>query len=162
MALHFLPKQVRLLLWKSLKTHWETWIGYFIARLMATSYSLRVLMIWGCLGHWGHWGHWGCWGSWWHGNHPVIKAHAAFDFLRPKRLLRSLRPLKFSKALNLIARITVFLCLKKKNISAEWWNYKWNSAIIQVWGCGGQGCYFQPNPNEMSESHKCTNFVFMT
>ena len=47
----------------------------------------------------------------------------------------------------------------------EWWNIKWNSAIIQDWGCGGQGCYFQPNPrviSQISASHECTDPVFMT
>ena len=73
--------------------HWETRLGHFIARLMATSCSVSFLMKWGC---WGHWGHWGRWSSWWHGNHPVIKVQAAFDFLRPKRLLRSLRPVMLS------------------------------------------------------------------
>ena len=142
-----------------------------------------VLMIWGYWGHWGHWGclgHWGCWGSWWQGNHPVIKVQAAFDFLRPKRLLRSLRPvmlscllrslgpLRFSKPLKvfeinkLMARITLFW---KKKFWTEWWNFKWNSAIIQNWGCGGRGCYFQPNPRvigQISASHECTDLVFMT
>ena len=94
--------------------HWETRIGHFVANKIMLS---KFLMIWGCWGHWGHWGHWGCWGhlgcwgSWWLGNHPVIKVQAAFDLLRPMRLLRqwrsvmlscllrSLRPLKFSKSL---------------------------------------------------------------
>ena len=34
---------------------WETRIGHFFARLMATSWSVSVLMIWGCWGHWDHW-----------------------------------------------------------------------------------------------------------
>ena len=68
--------------------HWVTRIGHFVARLMATSCSVNLFMKWGCWGHWGHWGHWGCWGSWWQGNHLAIKVQAAFDFLRPKRLLR--------------------------------------------------------------------------
>ena len=82
--------------------HWEPKIGHFVARLMATSSSVSFLMKWGCWGCWGHWGcwgcwvHWGCWGSWCQGNHPVIKVQAAFDFLRPKRLLRSLRPVMSS------------------------------------------------------------------
>ena len=51
------------------------------------------------------------------GNHPVIKVQAAVDFLRPKRLLRSLRlvmlscllrswrPLKFSESLVVLKSI---------------------------------------------------------
>ena len=53
----------------------------------------------------------------------------------------------------------------KKKFWTEWWNFKWNSAIIRNWGCGGQGCYFQPNPrviSQISASHKCTDSVFMT
>ena len=53
----------------------------------------------------------------------------------------------------------------KNKIWTEWFNFKWNSAIIQEWGCGGQGCYFQPNPrviSQISASHKCTDPVFMT
>ena len=55
--------------------------------------------------------------------------------------------------------------MKEKKFWTEWWNFKWNSAIIQDWGCGGQGCYFQPNPrviSQISASHKCTDPVFMT
>ena len=123
--------------WNGFKFIVEPRICHFVARLMATSCSVSVLMKWGCWGHWGHWGHWGCWGhwgvwrSWLQGNHPVIKVQAAFDILRPKRLLRSLRPvmlscllrslgpLRFSKPLkvfeiNLVmARITLFW---KKNL----------------------------------------------
>ena len=166
--------------------HWENRICHFVARLIATSCSVSVLMIWGCWGHWGHWGrwgcwgHWGCWGSWWQGNHPVTKVQAAFDFLRPKRLLRSLRPvmlscllrslrpLRCSKSLKSISswlKSPYFDVLKKKYFWTEWWNLKWNSAIIQDWGCGGQGCYFQQNPRVISQnsaSHECTNTVFMT
>ena len=38
-------------------------------------------------------------------------------------------------------------------------------ALFQDWGCGGQGCYFQPNPSvisQMSAPHECTDTVFMT
>ena len=100
---------------------WETKIGHFVARLIATSCSVSVLMIWGCWGHrghwgrWGCWGHWGCWGSWWQGNHPVIKVQAAFDFLRPKRLLRSLRPVMLSCLLRSLRPLRFskpFKCLK--------------------------------------------------
>ena len=38
-------------------------------------------------------------------------------------------------------------------------------ALFEVWGCGGQGCYFQPNPSAISQnsaSHECTDTVFMT
>ena len=38
-------------------------------------------------------------------------------------------------------------------------------ALFQDWGCGGQGCYFQPNPSvisQMSASHECTDTVFIT
>jgi hypothetical protein len=38
-------------------------------------------------------------------------------------------------------------------------------ALIQDWGCGGQGCYFQTNPrviSQISASHECTDTVFMT
>ena len=38
-------------------------------------------------------------------------------------------------------------------------------ALIQDWGCGGQGCYFQPNPSvisQMSASHECTDMFFVT
>ena len=40
--------------------HWETRIGHFVAKLLATSSSVSFLMKWGCWGHWGRWGHWGC------------------------------------------------------------------------------------------------------
>ena len=86
-------------------SHWEIRIGHFVARLIATSCSVRFLMIWGCWGHWGQWGcwgHWGWWCSWLQENHPVIKVQAAFDFLRPKRLLRSLRPVMLSCLLRLL------------------------------------------------------------
>ena len=38
-------------------------------------------------------------------------------------------------------------------------------AIIQDWGCGVQGCYFQPNPRVISQifaSPECTDSVCMT
>ena len=41
----------------------------------------------------------------------------------------------------------------------------WISGILSVGGCGGHGCYFQPNPrvtSQMPTSHKCTDTVFMT
>ena len=65
----------------------------------------------------------------------------------------------------LMDRITLFWCFGKKYFWTEWWNFKWNSAIIQVWGCGGGGCYFQSNQrviSQMSASHKCTDFIFVT
>jgi hypothetical protein len=37
-------------------------------------------------------------------------------------------------------------------------------ALFQDWGCGGQGCYFQPNQSvisQMSASHECTDTVVM-
>ena len=37
-------------------------------------------------------------------------------------------------------------------------------ALFQDWGCGGQGCYFQPNPSvisQMSASNEFTDTVFM-
>ena len=39
-------------IWK--KKHWETWIGQFGTRLMATSWSVSCFMKWGCWGQWGH------------------------------------------------------------------------------------------------------------
>ena len=41
----------------------------------------------------------------------------------------------------------------------------WIFDTLSVWGCGGHGCYFQPNPRVISQnsaSHKCTDSVFMT
>ena len=159
--------------------HCETKIGHFVARLMATSSSVSVLMKWGCCGHWG------CWGSWWQGNHQVTKVQADFDFLRPKRLLRSLRPVMLSCLWghrghwgfqNHIMRAfwrcsfqrnevcLIKFSFWKKKFWTEWWNFKWNSPIIEDWGFGGQGCYFQPKPSvisQMSASHECTGTVFM-
>ena len=37
--------------------------------------------------------------------------------------------------------------------------------LTDVGGCGGHGCYFQPNPSvisQISASHECTDTVFMT
>ena len=118
--------------------HWDTRIGHFVARLMTTLCSVSVLMRWGCWGHWGHWGcwgRWGYWGSWWHGNHPVIKVQADFDFLRSLRplklsclfrLLRSLKPLRFSKPLLSLWKWleSPYFDVLKKYFWAEWWNFK--------------------------------------
>ena len=49
--------------WQSMP-HWETSIGNFVARLMATSCSVSFFREWGCWGYWGHWGCWGCRGRW--------------------------------------------------------------------------------------------------
>ena len=41
----------------------------------------------------------------------------------------------------------------------------WILGTPSVGGCGGQGCYFQPNPrviSQISASHKCTDLVYMT
>ena len=41
----------------------------------------------------------------------------------------------------------------------------WIFDIFSVGGCGGHGCYFQPNPKVISQnsaSHKCTDSVFWT
>ena len=79
--------------------HWETRIGHFGARVDENIKLSNFLMKWGCWGLWGYWGcwdHWGCWGSWYQGNHSLCKVQAGFDFLRPKRLLRSLRPVILS------------------------------------------------------------------
>ena len=38
-------------------------------------------------------------------------------------------------------------------------------ATLAVGGCGGHGCYFQPNPrvrSQMFPSRECTDFVFIT
>ena len=38
-------------------------------------------------------------------------------------------------------------------------------SAFQVWGCEGQGCYFQPNPSiisQMSASYECTDMFLMT
>ena len=38
-------------------------------------------------------------------------------------------------------------------------------ALFEVWGCGGQECYFQPNPSVISQnstSHESTDTIFMT
>ena len=64
--------------------------------LVSGSSSVSLLMKWGCWGHWVYWGCWGHWGSWCKGNHSVGKVHAVFDFLKPKRLFRSLRSLRLS------------------------------------------------------------------
>ena len=123
-------------------------------------------MKWGCRGHWGYWGcwdcrgHWGFWGSWCMENHTVCKVHIVFDFLTPLRLscpLRSLRPLIFLKLLRALKSINqglksaYFVVLKNNFFWIEWWNFKWNPAILQSWGCGGQGCSFWPNPRVISQ-----------
>ena len=41
----------------------------------------------------------------------------------------------------------------------------WIFGTLSVGGCGGHGCYFQPNPrviNQISASHERTGPVFMT
>ena len=41
----------------------------------------------------------------------------------------------------------------------------WIFGTLSTGGCGGHGCYFQPNPrviSQMSTSHKCADTVFMT
>ena len=58
-----------------------------------------------------------------------------------------------------MARIILFWCFEKIYFWTEWWYFKWNSAIIQDWGCGGQECNFQLNPRvigQISASHECT------
>jgi hypothetical protein len=35
-------------------------------------------------------------------------------------------------------------------------------ATLAVGGCGGHGCYFQPNPSQMSASRECTDTVLIT
>ena len=156
---------------------------------METSSSVSFLMKWGCRGHWGHWGcwgfwgHWGCWGSWYQGYHSVCKVHAVFLFLEAKEAVEVIEASDVIMSVEVIeatevfrtthslkinsvkARITLLWCFEKKYFWTEWWNIKWNSAIIQDRGCGGQGCYFQPNPrviSQMSASHECTDTVFMT
>ena len=41
----------------------------------------------------------------------------------------------------------------------------WILHTVSVGGCWGHGCYFQPNPrviSQISTTHECTDFVFMT
>ena len=41
----------------------------------------------------------------------------------------------------------------------------WIFGTLSVGGCGGHGCYFQPNPRVISQnsaSHECTDTGFMT
>ena len=41
----------------------------------------------------------------------------------------------------------------------------WIFGTLSVGGCGGHGCYFQPNPcviKQISASNKCTDIIFMT
>ena len=60
--------------------------------------------------------------------------------------------------------------IPKKNIckrqnACKFFLSKWNPAIIQNWGCGGQGSYFQPKTSvisQISAPHECANIVFMT
>ena len=90
--------------WWSIQ-HWDTKRSNFGAELKETWSSVSFLMKWGRWGHWGHWGCrgcWGHWGSWWPGNHSVCKVQSVFDFLRPNRLLRSLRPARLSCLLRLL------------------------------------------------------------
>ena len=66
-------------------------------------------------------------------------------------------------AINLATKlpILVFKCgmdHQKSTIS-------WIFGTLSVGGCGGHGCYFQPNPrviSQISASHECTDLVFMT
>ena len=39
----------------------------------------------------------------------------------------------------------------KKKILNKLMEFYWNFAISQNWGCGGQGCYFWPNPRVISK-----------
>ena len=134
--------------------HWETSIGNSIARLMAASFSVSFLMKWGCWGHWGHWGHWGCWGhwgrlgSWCQGNHWICQA----SFQSQKKGI--------DKPKTLEKKLKVSLHYVHSNSLLHIF-----FAPIQDWGCGGQGCYFQPNPSlitQMSASHWCTDMFFVT
>ena len=104
----------------------------------------QLLTFWDQRGCWGHLAQWIYHVFWGHGG------HWGFQVLEINKLM---------------ARITLFWCFEKKYLWTEWWNFKWNSAIIQDWGCGGQRYYFQPNPrviSQISASHECTDPVFMT
>ena len=57
-------------------------------------------------------------------------------------------------------QIRLFCCFGKIYFWTECWNSKWNSAIIQDRGCGGQGCYFQPNPRAGHESNVHISWMY--
>ena len=134
---------------------WETKIGNFFAKLMESSCSVSFLMKWGCWGHWGHWGHWGCWGhwgrwgSWCQGNHSICLVQA-FILRKKAKTSQKCWKMKLKVSLHYVhSNSLLHTCF----------------APIQDWGCGGQGCYFQPNPSvisQMSISHERTDTVFMT
>ena len=146
----------------------ENMIDHFGARVDGNFKFSKILIKWGYWGHWGHWGHWGCWGSWCQGYHSVCKVQAVFDFFRPKMLLRSLRPvmlsclmrslrpLRFSEPLTHLKSISWWLKwphfhVLKKEFFDSMMKYQVNSALLQNWGCGGQGYYLKPNQRVISQ-----------
>ena len=166
--------------------HWATRIGHFVARidrtiklwqffdemrvlrslrpprslrLLRPLRLLRILMPGKSLSvlsessFWFFWGQRGCWGCWGQSCYHVFWGHTGHwgfqDHLTNK----------------LMARIPLFWCFEKKYFWTEWWNFKINSAIIQDWCCGGQGCYFQPNPgviSQMSAPQEYTDTLIIT
>ena len=124
------------------------------------------------------------------GNIKLSKFFDEMRLFRSLRLLRSLRPLRSLRLLRLLRFKMLRKSLNmnsaschfpqkginepktlKKKLKTSLHQVHSNSFLqkkfhtLSLGGCGGQGCYFQPNPrviSQMSASHKCADTVFMT
>ena len=98
----------------------------------------------------------------------AVEVMEASDVIMSVEVIEATEVLETTSVLEinkLMAKITLFWCFEKKIFWTEWWNFRWNSAIIQDWGRGGQGCYFQPNPRaigQISACHEHIDLVLMT
>ena len=80
---------------------------------------------------------------------PIFEAKEAVEVIEATEVITSVEVLETAEIFRttqcfeinkLMAEISLFCCFEKKRM--VWWNLKWNSAIFQNWGHGGQGYYF--------------------
>ena len=106
----------------------------FCSRVDGNSKLGKFLMKWVCSGHWGY-------------RTEVVEAFQvieAAEFSDIREITQCVNSSSFwffkaKEAVEVIKATEVFITTLTLR---EWWNFKWNSAIIQNQGCGGQGFYF--------------------
>ena len=90
----------------------------------------------------------------------ISLSSTASDVIRSVEVIEAtevFRTTQILKINNIVSRITIFGCFEKIFFLNKLMEFYWNFAISQNWGCGGQGCYFWPNPRVISKKSAIQN-----
>ena len=88
---------------------------------------------------------------WWNEAIEVIKATAVVEAVEVIEATEVFRTTQILKINNIMVRITLFRYFEKNFFSNRLLEFYWNIELSQNWGCGGQGCHFEPNQRVISQ-----------